>query len=113
MYISGHSVRFWASQEVDDAIKTLTGADDHGIGTKDVLEWAIENSRLAIEEGFIHWASAGVYQAQKLSSHLIYESSQKVDNDLKLLAESCSLKETVELGQMYGDVRYLKTLPTI
>jgi hypothetical protein len=77
------------------------------------LEWSIENSRLAIQEGFIHWASAGVYQAQKLSSHVIYESSKKVDSDLKLLAESCSLKETIELSQMYGDVRTLKTLPTI
>jgi len=121
----GHQIQFWASKEVDDAIRALrsssaqmrtsTNHEDssNSISSADVLQWAIENSRQAIQDGFIHWAFAGVYQAQKLSANEIYKSSKKSDADCKLLSENCSLKETTELRKMYGEIRELQTLPTI
>ena len=48
----GHTVVFWASNEVDSAIKEMVLPEDHAtIGSKEVLQWTIENSRAAIEDG--------------------------------------------------------------
>lgn len=60
----GHKVSFWASTEVDESIKSFhTGT----ITAKEVLLWSIRNNHQQIKDGFVHWASAGVYVAQKLS----------------------------------------------
>jgi hypothetical protein len=83
------------------------------IGPKHVLEWAIKNNVEGIREGFIHWASAGVYQAQKLSSLRLFEKTGESDSDLVLLAENCSQKEQVSLMPMYGEVRTKQPFPTI
>ena len=56
----GHSVRFYASNEVHSNIKRKN-RHLNKIRSQQVIEWALENSQMQIDDGFNYWANQGIY----------------------------------------------------
>ena len=67
----GHAVNFYASNEIDCAIREK--CSDKKVGSLQVIEWAIQNSQTQISEGFLYWAIQG-----KSCSHTTAETPRLI-----------------------------------
>ncbi|KAG0619346.1 hypothetical protein M758_4G132600 [Ceratodon purpureus] len=108
----GHSVSFWASQEVHTSITQQSSSSNYKLSTIDVLHWVIRNTVEAIKDGFRHWGSQGIAHARKKVVNQLYESNQGVDSLLELGLLSTD-PEVTELVMSYGGERKETMLPMI
>ena len=108
----GHTVSFWASQEVHTSILQFSSSSSYEPTSVDVLHWVIRNKVEAIKDGFRHWGSQGIAHARKKVVNDMYESKQGVDSLQKLGLLSTD-REITELAMSYGGERRETMLPGI
>lgn len=111
----GHSVSFWASQEVHTSIRQQQspGSSDHcKLSSIDVLHWVTRNTVEAIKDGFRHWGSQGISHTRKKVINQLFELKQGVDS-LEDLGRLSTDPEVTELVISYGGERKETVLPEI
>lgn len=107
----GHSVSFWASQEVHASIVSTLPSSVKPTSI-DVLHWVMKNTVIEIQHGFRHWGSQGIAHACKQVIFNKFESKQGV-HSLQQLGQLCMEKEITALSRSYGCERKLRPLPSI
>ena len=107
----GHSVSFWASQEVHSSIVSTLSPSLKPTSI-DVLRWVIRNTVTEIQHGFRHWGSQGIAHICKQVIHKKFEAKQGVLS-LQQLGQLCTEQEIIALSRSYGCERRLKALPSI
>ena len=107
----GHSVSFWASQEVHSSIESTLPSSVKPT-SKDVLRWVIRNTVTEIEHGFRHWGSQGIAHVWKQGVHRLFEAKQGAYS-LQQLGQLCMEQEITALSRSYGCERRLQSLPSI
>ena len=100
LFGKGHYVSFWAAYDVHNTIKEFS-KDVKTIGSKEVLEWAIRNTRDANKDGFIYWASQGLSYYKKKAAFKQFQNNLNLE---KLGLGSYEYEQT-ELSKIYGSDR--------
>ncbi len=96
----GHNVKFLACNEVNCEIFTNIPTNTH-ITSKDVLQWAINNSIKMIKNGSIYWAHQGLSYYLKKASYENFVSKM----DLKNYFLTCIEANSTKLSFLYGNSR--------
>ena len=96
----GHNVKFLACNEVNCEISNNMPTNAH-ITSKDVLQWAINNSIKIIKNGSIYWAHQGLSYYLKRASYENYVSRM----DLKNYFQTCIESNSTKLSFLYGNSR--------
>ncbi|KAL9653598.1 hypothetical protein ABK040_000515 [Willaertia magna] len=109
MFGDGHSVSFWASQEVDAFIKEKFNKPK--IQTKDIVRWAIYNRIKLERDSSLQWVTQGLSHAKKTFAKQLFE--QSTEKSLQLYLSHCKENEVIELNEHYGNPRKLQTLTEI
>ena len=103
----GHSVHFFASNEVHQKIIKNVGGTN--ISTLDILSLAIHNSRNHIIDGFLYWATNGLSSFRRES---VFQEYNRNRNESQYFLDTIE-HETVDLENFYGHSRkevFLKDL---
>jgi hypothetical protein len=100
----GHTLQFWASPEVNGEIYALSPGSEN-LGNNEVLNWAENNSRAAIRDGFLHWVNAGLNYTKKKVSHSLFTQSERANEDYIQFGNRCADAEATQLMPMYGVFR--------
>ena len=92
---------FWAAAEVD-----LSITEDNKIakiGSKEVLQWTLMNTRKFIVDGFSFWSDQGV---SHMRNQAAYQQCTRVsDIDYDKMVKSCLENENVDLVSLFGHSR--------
>jgi hypothetical protein len=105
----GHSVRFFASFEVNQNILNMKHQHDSQINTIDILKWVLNNTRKQTIDGYLYWAQQGLSLFRRESICLDYEN----DKQLKKYADNTIDYETIELKKLYDPDRIEDTITNI
>jgi hypothetical protein len=95
----GHSVHFFASNEVHQ--KIIGRYPISNVSTADILSWAIQNSRTQIIECFLYWATQGLSFFRRDS---VFKDFKRNNNENDYVKNSIE-NETTELFKLYGGDR--------
>ncbi|KAJ7521861.1 hypothetical protein O6H91_19G071900 [Diphasiastrum complanatum] len=110
---AGHSVSFWASQEVHTSILSILPSPiNRPLTSADVLHWVTRNSIEAIKDGFRHWGSQGIAHCRKQAVNYFHESIPGTIS-LQKLGDLNVEKEITKLLKCYGSERRVIPLPAI
>ena len=115
----GHSLTFCSSHEVHQQILALKrqpseGNLQHQINVVDILRWVYENTQQATWDGFHHWAAQSLSFQRKLSAfrNIQWKNEQQVLTDTMMIemAAECLESEIIDLRDMYGSSKVLRTV---
>ncbi|KAJ3055431.1 hypothetical protein HK097_010525 [Rhizophlyctis rosea] len=111
----GHSVCFWASNEVDSTIQGRARGRQSATTSKEVLEWAIENTIRLVEEMFLYWGMQGLATATRSAARgkALKGDFDGDDSVVRRLGDKYTEPESSELGSCYGGARTLERIPAI
>jgi hypothetical protein len=120
--IDGHSVCFFAADEVHIDIASSMRGGLRTPSSLDVIRWAINNTVHAIKDGLFHWAAQGAsfcdkqlafsHCAQRLPPGAA-DPAMKSNAQLRSLGQMCKESEPIELLQFYGQERAIQAMPCI
>ena len=95
----GHSVYFFASDEVNQ--KIVNRKESENIHTIDIISWAIENSTNEIKNGFSNWAVHGLSSYRRESIFQDY----LIDLNIKNYSTNTREYDVVDLVKLYDGNR--------
>ena len=74
----GHSVRFYASYEVNQYIINIKKQTNKQINTMDILNWVLNNTRKQTVDSFLYWATQGLSFYRRESISMDFENDEKL-----------------------------------
>ncbi|KAL9651875.1 hypothetical protein ABK040_000221 [Willaertia magna] len=113
MFGNGHSVSFWASQEVDAFLKEKFTMKTPT--TNDIVKWAIYNRVKLEKDNTLQWATQGLSHAKKTFAKQLFDTQKLISQNkaLQLYLDHCKENEIIELSELYGNPRKLQSVPDI